>query len=506
MSEQLTAGERLVLQELISSKQQIKADSLAAKLGEKTERIVSILNSLSQRNLIEIIVEEMASYSLTDEGQEYASNGLPEVRLFRAVMELGGKAKLDDAISKSGIPKESKGIAMSWVKKNGWIGLSKEEGITVLNAQVTEIDASMEEVLTLIQKGEKSIPKNLQRCLRSSIERSLVAVELAKIISAKVRAEKIPVAEDLIGTGLSGIGNLTPAMLASRSWEGKEFRPYNMELSPAYANYGKKHPYADFNDWLREIMIGLGFTEWKGPFVETEFWAHDALFVPQDHVSREVQDQFRIEAPYDHADIIDEKYYRNVKAVHENGGDTGSKGWDWPFSREISTRLCLRPHTTPVSMRYLWEHRESPQKMFIIDRNFRSETLSATHAQEFNQCEGIIMDKSITLRDLMGYLKTICNAVGIEKLKFKPGQFPFTEPSVETFGKHEKLGWIELGGSGIFRPEVTSPLGIKDPVLAWGLGSGRLYMAAMGINDIRDLYSRDLSWLRRTTFVREVSQ
>ncbi|MFX0108495.1 MAG: phenylalanine--tRNA ligase subunit alpha, partial [Candidatus Hodarchaeota archaeon] len=238
--------------------------------------------------------------------------------------------------------------------------------------------------------------------------------------------------------------------------------------------------------------------------VETEFWAHDTLFVPQDHVAREVQDQFRVVLPYDHADIIDEKYYRAVRATHENGGNTGSKGWDWPFSREIATRLCLRPHTTPVSMRYLWEHRESPQKMFIIDRNFRSETLSATHAQEFDQCEGIIMDKGLTLRDLMGYLKSICNAVGIKKLKFKPGQFPFTEPSVETFGKHEKLGWIELGGSGIFRPEVTYPLGINDPVLAWGIGSGRLYMAAMGINDIRDLFPRSLSWLRKSTFVREV--
>jgi phenylalanyl-tRNA synthetase alpha chain len=153
-------------------------------------------------------------------------------------------------------------------------------------------------------------------------------------------------------------------------------------------------------------------------------------------------------------------------------------------------------------MRFLYEHREGPQKMFIIDRNFRSETLSATHGQEFDQCEGIIMDKGLSLRDLLGYLTSICKGVGIEKLKFKPGQFPFTEPSVETFGKHEKLGWIELGGSGIFRPEVSGPLGIKDPVLAWGLGSGRLYMAAMGIDDIRDLFSRDLNWLRRSHFMK----
>jgi phenylalanyl-tRNA synthetase alpha chain len=307
---------------------------------------------------------------------------------------------------------------------------------------------------------------------------------------------------DLLVDTSDEIGDLTPEMLATGAWRGRTFRPYNVGIEPEYANYGKKHPYAEFIDWLREIMIGLGFTEWFGPYVETEFWGHDTLFVPQDHVAREVQDQFRVAAPYDHGYIIDKKYYDAVKKVHESGGDTGSKGWDWPYSQEIATRLCLRPHTTPVSMRYLYDHRVSPQKMFIIDRNFRSETISATHAQEFDQCEGIIMDRGLTLRDLLGYLTSICNAVGIDKLKFKPGQFPFTEPSVETFGKHETLGWVELGGSGIFRPEVTSPLAIKDPVLAWGLGPGRLYMASMNINDIRELFSQDLNWLRRSTFVR----
>ena len=288
----------------------------------------------------------------------------------------------------------------------------------------------------------------------------------------------------------------------SGTWRNKSFRPFNVESIPPVTNRGKKHPYAEFNDWLREILVGLGFSEWFGPYVETEFWNNDALFVPQDHVAREVQDQFRVGEPYDHGTIIDGKYYKAVKEVHENGGNTGSIGWQSPFSKEISSRLCLRAHTTPVSMRYLWEHRESPQKMFIIDRNFRCERLSARHAQEFNQCEGIIMDKGLHLRDLMGYLSEICKRVGVKKIKFKPGQFPFTEPSVECFAKHDVLGWIEVAPGGIFRPEVTRPLGIRDPVLAWGIGSGRLYMAAMGINDIRELYSRDLQWLRRTHFVR----
>jgi phenylalanyl-tRNA synthetase alpha chain len=501
MSEQLTEGEKAVLRALSDHERRVPAVELAEILGQKDMRVVSILNTLSQKGLATLEIREIASYALTQEGTEYVETGLPEVRLFRAVLELGGRANVDDAVAKSGLTPSAKGIAINWSRKNGWLSISKEDGTTVLKVKAEISETPIEAVLSVIFEGSESIPESLNSALEEAIERSLVNTSTAKVFEAEVAHEKRAMIDELLAKEIKGIVNLTSDMLSSESWRGETFRPYNVELEPAYVNYGKKHPYAEFKDWLREIMIGLGFTEWFGPYVETEFWGHDTLFVPQDHVARDVQDQFRVVSPYDHGDIVDNRYYSAVKAVHENGGETGSKGWDWPFSKEIATRLCLRPHTTPVSMRYLYEHRESPQKMFIIDRNFRSETLSATHGQEFDQCEGIIMDKHLTLRNLLGYLTSICKGVGIEKMKFKPGQFPFTEPSVETFAKHEKIGWIELGGSGIFRPEVTHPLGIKDTVLAWGIGAERLYMAAMGINDIRDLLSRDLTWLRRSVFL-----
>jgi len=501
MSEQLTDGERTVLGELLNLGQRVPASHLANNLNQGEERVISILNSLTTRNLVKIHAKEIVTYLLTGEGKRYAEAGLPEVLLFRSVKDLGGKATFDDAVSHSGLDSKAKGIAMNWIRRNGWVQISKEADATILTLLVDEPESELSEVLDHLSSGKESISQTYSDSLKQALDRKLVTEKISKVFEAETISSKVNEIEKLLSTGIEGIGNLTPEILASGKWKEQSFRPYNVDITPAYSNYGKKHPYAEFNDWLREIMVGLGFTEWFGPYVETEFWGHDSLFVPQDHVAREVQDQFRVVAPFDHGHIVDKKYYKAVKAVHENGGDTGSTGWDWPYSEEIATRLCLRPHTTPVSMRYLYEHREGPQKMFIIDRNFRSETLSATHAQEFDQCEGIIMDKKVTLRDLMGYLTSICKAVGIEKLKFKPGQFPFTEPSVETFGKHEKLGWIELGGSGLFRPEVTMPLGIKDQVLAWGLGSGRLYMAAMGINDIRDLFSRDLNWLRRSYII-----
>ena len=501
MSEQLTEGERTVLRELMNLGHRVPASQLANNLNQGEERVISILNSLASRSLVQIHTREIVTHALTREGLGYVESGLPEVRLFSGVKDLGGKATFDDAVVHSGLDPKTKGIAMNWARKNGWVQISKEDGATVLRSLVDVPESDVSDVLSQLSSGKESISKSQTGSLKEALERKLVTEIITKKFETEIVGAKTTEVDQLLSVGVKGIGDLTPEILASGAWKEESFRSYNVDVMPSYANYGKKHPYAEFNDWLREIMVGLGFSEWFGPYVETEFWGHDSLFVPQDHVSRDVQDQFRVAAPFDHGHIVDRKYYKAVKAVHENGGDTGSKGWDWPYSEEVATRLCLRPHTTPVSMRFLYEHREGPQKMFIVDRNFRSETPSAKHAQEFNQCEGIIMDKGLTLRDLIGYLTEICKAVGIEKLKFKPGQFPFTEPSVETFGKHEKLGWIELGGSGIFRPEVTQPLGIKDTVLAWGLGSGRLYMAGMGINDIRDLYSRDLTWLRRSHFL-----
>ncbi|MGY5852066.1 MAG: phenylalanine--tRNA ligase subunit alpha [Candidatus Thorarchaeota archaeon] len=502
MSEQLTSGEKMVLSELVKIGQRILATTLAQQLKEKDERVLSILNSLAQRGLVKLHTQTVVSYTLIDEGTDYAVFGLPELRLFRAVEELGGKSSLEQAVEKSGISPRAKGIAINWARKNGWLSITKEDGETILEIKTTSIETELQDLLTKMEGSGGTLRDDGSQLYKQLLDRNLVEEEIEKSFEASVVSDRMGEIDSLLADTLEGIGDLTPEMLLDGAWRDAKFRPYNVESTPPYINYGKKHPYAEFNDWLREILVGLGFSEWSGPYVETEFWNNDSLFVPQDHVAREVQDQFKVTLPYSHGSILDKKYYRAVKAVHENGGDTGSKGWEAPFSEEVAKRLCLRAHTTPVSMRYLWEHRESPQKMFIVDRNFRSETLSARHAQEFNQCEGIIMDKGLTLRDLLGYLSEICRRVGIKKTKYKPGQFPFTEPSVEVFAKHDVLGWIEVAPGGIFRPEVTYPLGIKDPVLAWGIGSGRLYMASMGINDIRELYSRDLSWVRRKYFVR----
>ncbi|MHA1943266.1 MAG: tRNA ligase subunit PheS family protein, partial [Candidatus Thorarchaeota archaeon] len=308
MSEQLTEGERTVLEELHNLAQRIPTSQLANNLNQGEERVISILNSLASRNLVQIHAREIVSYSLTDEGLEYVKTGLPEVRLFHGLKDLGGKSTFEEAVTHAGLDSKKKGIAMNWARKSGWVKISKEDGSTVLQSLVESADSEIVDILAQLSEGKDTVPKGQSESLKHALERKLISETITKTFEAEIIGAKSGEIEKLLSTGVEGIGNLTPEILASGSWKGESFRPYNVDIQPVYANYGKKHPYAEFNDWLREIMVGLGFTEWFGPYVETEFWGHDTLFVPQDHVARDVQDQFRVSAPYDHGHIIDKKY------------------------------------------------------------------------------------------------------------------------------------------------------------------------------------------------------
>ena len=112
--------------------------------------------------------------------------------------------------------------------------------------------------------------------------------------------------------------------------------------------------------------------------------------------------------------------------------------------------------------------------------------------------EGIIVDENLNIQHLFGLLKMFAKEFAeTDEIKIVPSYFPFTEPSCELFAKHPQLGWIELGGAGIFRPEVTKTLTGKNiSVIAWGIGVDRVAMFKLGIKDLRDLYSHDLKYLK----------
>src|SRR5881628_1382722 len=299
------------------------------------------------------------------------------------------------------------------------------------------------------------------------------------------------------GTG-EEVSQLTPDLLKDGAWRTKRFRKYTISLRPPRLAGGKRHPYREFLDLVKRKLVSMGFLEMRGPLVETEFWNMDALYMPQFHPARAIHDVYFVKEPT-HAREIAEPFLSQVAAAHRNGGGTGSTGWGYEYDLDRARRLVLRSQGTAVSARTLASGPNVPGKYFSIARCFRYDQVDATHATDFFQVEGIVLGRDINFRTLLGLLDLFAREVAQAKeSRFLPTYFPFTEPSVELQVRHPRLGWIELGGAGLFRAEVTRPLGVDVPVIAWGLGLDRMAMVALGIHDIRDLFSTDLEMIRTT--------
>ena len=251
----------------------------------------------------------------------------------------------------------------------------------------------------------------------------------------------------------------------------------------------RSHPLTDVIDEVREIFVSLGFAELVGNSTQSSFWNFDALFIPQDHPAREMQDTFYLK-DIGAKSVATPKQIKQVDAAHQNG-------WHYDWRLDTAKRMVLRTHTTCVTIKALADQKYDEARLFSIGRVFRNEKVSYKHLVEFNQVEGVVVGKNVTLRDLMGLQMEFYRKMGIKKAKFWPTFFPYTEPSLQSMIYNERLGkWVELFGMGIFRPEVTKPLGIKNPVLAWGGGIERIAMLKYGLDDVRELYNNKLGWLR----------
>jgi phenylalanyl-tRNA synthetase alpha chain len=292
-------------------------------------------------------------------------------------------------------------------------------------------------------------------------------------------------------------------MIKSGKWRNMRLRKYDIKTPVAKVWAGKKQPYLRFLDKLKEKLVSLGFIEMEGPIVEFMFFNCDALFMPQDHPAREIHDIYYLKSP-SHGELSTySTLIKNVKATHEKGWKTNSKGWGYNFSLRDTKRLILRSQGTALSVRMLINERiEIPGKYFSIARCYRPDIVDRTHLTEFNHVEGIVLGKKLTFKDLLGILKMFAiETAGADKVRFRPDYFPFTEPSVELSACKDDSEWLEFGGAGMFRPEVTMPLGITVPVIAWGLGVDRIFMMRSGISDIRNIFSQDLNWLRSSKVI-----
>jgi phenylalanyl-tRNA synthetase alpha chain len=442
---------------------------------------------LSEQGHVQIIKSVEEIFDLTQEGEKYAQEGLPERNLLLVIGSGKTMADLKDPSAK---------ISLGWLRKKGWAtieaGVLKPTGDAPLGKD--------EEILKTLMAGPKSSTVLDNNGLAALKSRCLITSSKTKSWNYKT-TRTISVASNI--DIVNEVGPITSDMIKSGHWEddapyltykkGKfHIRRYDVTLAADKVHPGKKHPYQRLIDNMREIMLEMGFVEIKGQIVQSSFWNFDALFQPQDHPAREMQDTFYLDSQ---AEIPD---FARVKEMHECGGSVGSTGWGGCWRPEVARQEVLRTHTTGVTIKYLADHPQPPVKAFGIDRVYRREAIDTTHTPEFEQLEGIVMDENVTFCHLLGILKEFYAKMGFEEVRFRPGYFPYTEPSVEPEVFIDGLGWVELGGAGVFRKEVTAPFGIEHPVLAWGLGVSRVAMLNLGLKDLRLLYQSDIEWLRRT--------
>jgi phenylalanyl-tRNA synthetase alpha chain len=463
--------------------------STTAELSKKTGIPEPSVHKAGQWSSIKGLLkydEKMTeNYKLTPEGRKYLREGLPEKLLIRLVSQ--GTNEIPKLQSK--LPQLSVGLA--WAKKKGWL--------TIVSGKLTLTPGGKKALTTQTPtesglKGDRT-PQNLSELKSRKLIEVAATTEKSLYLTPKGRAHASG-----IGKIKEEINQLTPEMLMTGSWKGKDFRSYAMDTPVPVAVPGKTHPYTQFINKTRQKLITLGFEEMRGPYVESEFWNSDALFMPHDHPARGIHDIFSIKT-VKKTRVKNRLALERVAKTHKTGWITGSSGWGfWDPDKTLNT--VLRAHTTSVSARTVASKPNIPGKYFTIDRNFRPDEIDATHFVEFHHLDGIVLGENLTIKHLIGFLDLIAReVVGAEKRRFRPGYFPFTEPSVE-LDCYINGKWIEIGGSGIFRPEVTRPLGVDVPVLAWGLGMERMSMLKLGAKDIRELYSDDLEWLRKKEMVR----
>jgi len=455
--------------------------------------LLRALRFLESKGIIKIKTQEVKILDLGINGIYYKKNHLPERNLL-ALLENNNHILIEQAKSMSKLSDNEFKAALGALKDKALISISNGK-ISLHVSKEELIKKSPEEHLLdiLPQEISKLSPEQLYALENLKKRKEIIEIKNKNLISFQLtplgkQASGLEVSPDLIE-------EVTPQLIQSPG--SKKFRKYNIQMPVPKIHGGKRHFVNQSIEYARQIWLELGFKEMQGPLVDSSFWVFDSLFTPQDHPAREMQDTFFIKDVQGF--LPDKNILDSVKKAHESGL-AGSKGWQCPWKSQEAEKLLLRTHTTSLSARTLagLNLKDLPAKYFTIGKVFRNETLDWNHAFEFYQTEGIVIDEKANFRHLLGYLKEFYKKMGFSSIRFRPSFFAYTEPSVEIEVFHpEKKVWIELGGAGIFRPEVTVPLlGKPIPVLAWGQGFDRIIMDYYKIKDLREMYSNDLKALR----------
>ena len=510
MSSELSPEQAALIQAL-GSEEELRVPDLAARLSLDQALVSAAAVLLAQEGCCRVREEPYREWVIKDAGRAVLESGLPERRVLRALLEHGGEGALSELPAWTGLAAREVGATLKGLQMRGW---AEKQGPALRATEAGRGAGATREPdeEALRHLGSARAGGKAGAWAEDELAAAGVAVDRAReLFGARSPLVEIrdkthrwvsltPQGAALKQSGVRGRPEatlLTPELLASGGWKEVRFKPYDVALATAPRHPGKRHPMQRIINQTRRVFLEMGFEEWRSPWVESAFWDFDALFQPQDHPAREMQDTFYVSRPARTPLPADRALVERVRATHENGGGTGSIGWQYRWRGETAERNCLRTHNTATTIRALAANPEGPRKAFATGRVFRRETIDYKHLPVFYQVDGIIIDRSASFASLLGTLQAFYAQMGFDKLDFRPAFFPYTEPSVEVYIWYApRKDWVEMGGAGIFRPEVTEPLGCSLPVLAWGLGLDRLAMMIHSMEDIRDLYLVDLEWLK----------
>jgi phenylalanyl-tRNA synthetase alpha chain len=493
--ESLSPNERKILPYL---KENVNEISRRSKLDMTS--VLRALEYLSNKKIITLNHEKKKIVEIGVNGALYKNKGLPERRLLNL---LGEKRilKLEDAQKQSSLSDDEFKASIGALKKKALVEI-KNGKLSLLGNNGEVSKKSLEELFieSLPLDYDKLSPEQNYALKVFEKRKEIIQIKEEELVNISIThlGEEIIKSNRDVGELIEAV---TPQLLEKESsWKGKKFRRYDLTSQLPSINGGKRHFVNQAIDYGRKVWTEMGFKEMNGNMVQSSFWVFDSLFTAQDHPVREMQDTFFTNKK---TELPDKKLVKAVKESHEKGVD-GSKGWQYQWNEEEAKKMVLRTHTTCLSSNTLANLKKEniPAKFFAIGKCFRNETVDWSHGFEFNQSEGIVVAPNLSFRNLLGYLKEFFKKMGFEQVRFRPSYFPYTEPSVEIDVFHpEKKIWFELGGAGIFRPEVTIPLlGEKMTVLAWGPGFDRMMMDYYEIKDLREMYKNDLTKLRKIKF------
>ena len=491
-------AEQVAVLEAASADDPKTVTQLADETDLPPETVTGALFALEEEGLLDVHEETHEDAELTAEGDTYAEEGLPEVRLYRAAHDLGADeepASMGEAIGASDLEGGLVDIALANYARKGYGVVDSGEVSADADA---DPDADTEAAaLSALAEGEAVDDDGVLDRLES---RGLVDLDERTVRSVTLTDEGVTALMEGVETAET-VDRLTPELLTSGEWTDVEFAEYNVEADAPAVEGGREHVLRGMSERVKDVLVGMGFQEMDGPHADADFWINDCLFMPQDHPARTHWDRFALDVP-PVADLP-EGLVDRVEGAHRDGVGEDGDGYHSPWSEDFARAIALRGHTTSLSMRYLSGYAdadlEPPQRYFSVQKAYRNDTLDATHLLEFYQIEGWVMAENLSVRDLMGTFEEFYRQFGIEEIRFKPHYNPYTEPSFELFGEHPETGEeIEIGNSGMFRDEVLEPLGIECDVMAWGLALERLAMLTTGAEDIRDLHGTlaDLEFLR----------